>query len=64
MIDDYGEFPAPELPTAKFKAWQVLLDKSVIDIVLYPDTLSQQQVRRKLVIEDGYPNEITVMEGI
>ena len=64
MIVEYGEFLAPDSPTAKFKAWQVLLDKAVIDIVLYPDNLSQQQVRRKLVIEDGYPNEITVMEGV
>lgn len=46
--------------TIRLVTWQVFLDSKLVDTVLYDNTLTEVQVRRKLITSDGYPNEITV----
>lgn len=46
--------------TIRLVTWKVFLDSKLVDTVLYDNTLTEVQVRRKLITSDGYPKEITV----
>lgn len=46
--------------TIRLVTWKVFIDSKLVDTVLYDNTLTEVQVRRKLITSDGYPKEITV----
>ena len=40
--------------------WNVVQHDNIIDTVFYNQELSEDYVRRSLIVHDGYPDDITV----
>lgn len=57
------DFIEPSNDTVTVRSWNIFLDNDLIDTVIYPSTFNSKQVKCRLVVQDDYPVEITVVEA-